>query len=80
MLETGIGRAANLALASLPNFRLPGDISASSRYYQTDIAEPTFSLNPDSTISVPTSLGLGVTVHREALGRATLHSATLMPT
>ena len=80
MLETGIGRAANLALASLPNFRLPGDISASSRYYLTDIAEPTFSLNPDSTISVPTSLGLGVTVHREALGRATLHSATLMPT
>ena len=76
MLETGVGRAANLALASLPNFRLPGDISASSRYYTADIAEPTFSLNPDSTISVPAAPGLGVTVNREALMRVTLASAT----
>ena len=79
MLETGIGRAANLALASLPNFNLPGDISASSRYYISDIAEPTFHLNPDSTISVPTAPGLGVTVNREALARVTLHSTTFMP-
>ena len=79
MLETGIGRAANLALASLPNFSLPGDISASSRYYISDIAEPTFHLNPDSTISVPTAPGLGVTVNREALARVTLHSTTFMP-
>ncbi|MFZ2423115.1 MAG: o-succinylbenzoate synthase [Anaerolineae bacterium] len=79
MLETGVGRAANLALASLPNFRLPGDISASSRYYTADIAEPTFSLNPDSTISVPTAPGLGVIVNREALLRVTLHSATFAP-
>lgn len=80
MLETGVGRAANLALAALPNFRLPGDISASNRYYYEDIAEPTFSLNPDSTITVPAAPGLGVTVLRERLARVTLHSVTLTAT
>ncbi|MFQ5578238.1 MAG: o-succinylbenzoate synthase [Anaerolineae bacterium] len=63
MLETGIGRAANLHLAGLPNFTLPGDISATNRYYHEDIAEPAFSLNrQDSTLSVPQGTGLGVTV------------------
>lgn len=63
MLETGIGRAANLHLASLPNFVLPSDISATDRYYQYDIAEPAFKLNAeDSTISVPQGAGIGVTV------------------
>ena len=79
MLETGIGRAANLAIAGLPGFTLPGDISASSRYYREDIATPEFSLNPDSTISVPTAPGLGVTVSREALAAVTLHSQTFRP-
>src|SRR5512136_2275648 len=65
MLETGIGRAGNVALASLPNFTLPGDISASNRYYLEDVAEPPFSLNPDSTLTVPTTLGLGVTVNEK---------------
>lgn len=67
MLETGIGRAANLALASLPGFKYPGDISATSRYYKVDITEETFSLNSDSTIDVPDSKGLGVTVNRDVL-------------
>ncbi|MBN1993118.1 MAG: o-succinylbenzoate synthase [Anaerolineae bacterium] len=63
MLETGVGRAANLHLATLPNFTLPGDISATERYYAEDIAEPRFQLNPeDSTITVPTGPGLGVEV------------------
>ncbi len=63
MLETGIGRAANLHLASLPNFRLPADISATDRYYHRDIAAPVFTLNTeDSTISVPQGAGIGVTV------------------
>ena len=63
MLETGIGRAANLHLASLPNFVLPSDISATDRYYRRDIAEPVFTLNTeDSTISVPQGAGIGVTV------------------
>jgi O-succinylbenzoate synthase len=73
MLETGIGRAGNVALASLPNFTLPGDISASHRYYAEDIAEPLFALNPDSTLSVPTSPGLGVTVNEKALEKFTEH-------
>ncbi len=63
MLETGVGRAVNLHLATLPNFRLPGDISATERYYAEDIAEPSFHLNSaDSTITVPTGPGIGVTV------------------
>jgi O-succinylbenzoate synthase len=67
MLETGIGRASNLALASLPGFILPGDISASDRYYHRDITNERFVLNDDSTISVPTAPGLGVTIDESAL-------------
>ncbi len=77
MLETGIGRAANLALASLPNFTLPGDISATERYYAQDITHERFSLNPDSTINVPEGPGLGVTIDREALECFTLKHLTL---
>jgi O-succinylbenzoate synthase len=77
MLETGVGRAANLALASLPGFNLPGDISASDRYYAEDITEQRFLLNPDSTITVPSGIGLGVTIDKQALKRATLESLTL---
>lgn len=62
MLETNVGRACNLALASLPNFTLPGDISASARYYHDDVAAPNFVLNDDSTISVPDAPGLGVQI------------------
>jgi O-succinylbenzoate synthase len=72
MLETGIGRAANLAIASLPGFSLPGDISASARYYEADLVDPPFTLNPDSTITVPTAPGLGVTVNQARLDAATL--------
>lgn len=67
MLETGIGRASNLALASLPNFVLPGDVSASDRYYARDITNERFVLNSDSTIDVPRAAGLGVTIDEEAL-------------
>jgi o-succinylbenzoate synthase len=75
MLETGIGRAANLALASLPNFTLPGDISATERYWERDIVDERFTLNvADSTITVPDRPGLGVTVDREAVARYTLRS------
>jgi O-succinylbenzoate synthase len=73
MLETGVGRASNLALAALPGFTLPGDISASDRYYEEDITEESFTLNPDSTIDVPTGLGLGVNIKGEALQRAAIH-------
>lgn len=72
MLETGIGRASNLALASLPNFVLPGDISASNRYYAQDITNETFVLNTDSTITVPDGPGLGMTINEDALKKFTI--------
>ena len=74
MLETGVGRAANLALASLPNFALPGDISATDRYYAEDITNERFTLNADSTIDVPDTPGLGVTINQTALKRYSLSS------
>jgi O-succinylbenzoate synthase len=76
MLETGIGRAANVAVASLPGFTLPGDISASARYYHEDIIEEPFTLNPDSTLAVPTGPGLGVKVRRDTLEKVTLRKET----
>ncbi|MDP2975898.1 MAG: o-succinylbenzoate synthase [Anaerolineales bacterium] len=71
MLETGVGRASNLALASLPNFSLPGDISASERYYAQDITRERFTLNADSTIDVPAGPGLGVTLDPAAVKKFT---------
>jgi o-succinylbenzoate synthase len=77
MLETGVGRASNLALASLPGFSLPGDISASNRYYLADITNEEFTLNPDSTIDVPAGSGLGITINQENLEDATLSKLSL---
>jgi O-succinylbenzoate synthase len=70
MLETGVGRAANLALAALPGFLLPGDISASRRYYAEDITDP-FDL-ADGCMRVPDGPGAGVTVHPKVLRRYTM--------
>jgi O-succinylbenzoate synthase len=75
MLETGLGRAANLALASLPGFTLPGDISASDRYYAEDITEP-FTL-VDGQIAVPQGPGLGVTVREDVLSDVVTSRQTL---
>ncbi len=77
MLETGVGRASNLALASLPGFSLPGDISATDRYYHKDITRESFSLNEDSTIDVPTRAGLGVNIEPEALKHFTITQISL---
>jgi O-succinylbenzoate synthase len=79
MLETGVGRASNLAIASLPGFSLPGDISASDRYFSRDITRERFTLNPDSTIDVPTGPGLGVTVDHDALREYTLTKIEIKP-
>ena len=77
MLETGVGRASNLAIASLPGFILPGDISASDRYYQRDITNERFTLNTDSTIDVPNGPGLGITIDEDTLRQFTLSEITL---
>ncbi len=75
MLESGIGRAGNVALASLPNFTLPGDISASKRYYKEDIVEPEFVVNKDGTMDVPTKPGIGVEVDMKMLEKVTVRKS-----
>jgi O-succinylbenzoate synthase len=75
MLETGIGRAANMALCSLPNFTLPADLSASDRYFEEDLIEPPVRLNPDGTITVPTGIGLGVHIVMDRVERHTVRKA-----
>lgn len=67
MLETGIGRAANVAIAALPGYTLANDLSASDRYYRQDIIDPPFVLNPNGTLTVPIAPGLGVNVNRDVL-------------
>jgi O-succinylbenzoate synthase len=62
MLESGVGRAHNVALASLPGFTLPGDISGSRRYFERDVIAPFVEVAPDGTVAVPTSAGLGFDV------------------
>ena len=62
MLESGIGRAHNIALASLKGFTLPGDISASSRYFERDVIYPEVTVDPDGTVAVPDGVGLGFEV------------------
>lgn len=75
MLETGIGRAHNLALASLPGFTLPGDISASRRYWQRDIVTPEHVV-ADGLMRVPTGPGIGVDVDAERIESLTVRVAT----
>ena len=80
MLETGVGRAINLHLATLPNFTLPGDISATERYYIEDVAAPSFYLNSeDSTITVPTTPGIGVEVVPMRLEQARMRHKVFSP-
>jgi O-succinylbenzoate synthase len=76
MLETGIGRATNLALAALPGFTLPGDTSASARYFADDITEP-FVMDPDGTMAVPNGPGIGVTPRSDRLDATTIRIETL---
>ncbi|MEO1667917.1 MAG: o-succinylbenzoate synthase [Chloroflexota bacterium] len=79
LLETGVGRATNLAFASLPAVTLPCDISATDRYYDPDLAEPTFSIRPDSTIAVPEGIGIGVEVQMDRVMAATAYLTENMP-
>jgi o-succinylbenzoate synthase len=74
MLESGIGRAHNVHLASLPNFSLPGDIAASRRYFAPDLIEPGIEVAPDGTVPVPEGPGIGVTVDWDRVGAATIET------
>ncbi len=78
MLETGIGRATNLALAAMPGFVLPGDTSASRRYFPQDLTPP-FEMTSDGTMAVPTGPGIGVEPDPERLERCTLRVERVAP-
>ena len=77
MLETGIGRAFNVALASLPGFTLPGDTSASRRYFNRDVITREFALTTRSTLSVPDGPGIGVEVDSKELDAVTVSRTKL---
>ena len=77
MLESGIGRAHNVHLASLPNFSLPGDIAASRRYFAPDLIEPGIEVSADGLVAVPTGPGIGVAVDWERVAAATVETCEL---
>ena len=77
MLETGIGRAHNIALSSLPNFSLPGDVSASKRYFTEDVIEPEVTVSAKGEITVPTGIGSGYKVRRERIEALTVRQQTM---
>jgi O-succinylbenzoate synthase len=79
MLESGIGRAHNIALSTLDNFRLPGDVSASSRYWKEDIIEPAVRVSSEGLISVTDSLGMGYHVREDLIKKLTVREETLRP-
>jgi len=79
MLEMGIGRAHNVHLASLPNFRVPGDVSASARYFETEIIGEPFTVEKDGTMRVPTKPGIGVTVLEDVIRKIATEHKEIRP-
>jgi O-succinylbenzoate synthase len=77
MLETGIGRWQNVAVSSLPSFTLPGDVSASKRYWKEDIVEPAVEVSPTGTIKVPTVPGSGFEVKRDLIEKLTVRKSEI---
>lgn len=77
MLESGIGRAHNIAMATLRGFTLPGDVSASSRYWAEDIIEPPVTVTPQGTIAAPDRPGIGFSIKHDLIERLTVRTETL---
>ncbi len=77
MLESGIGRGHNIALSTLPNFVLPGDVSASKRYWSRDIISPAVEVSPRGTITVPTTPGFGFEIDRDFIKQITVREETI---
>jgi O-succinylbenzoate synthase len=77
MLESGIGRAHNVALSTLPNFTLPGDVAASKRYWEEDIILPEVTVSPQGTIRVPTGPGIGFEPRLDRIDKLTLRKERL---
>jgi len=78
MLESGIGRAHNIALSTLPNFTLPGDVSASKRYWLEDIITPEVTVSPQGTIRVPSAPGIGFEPRRDLIEKRTIRKERLV--
>ncbi|MFZ0808794.1 MAG: o-succinylbenzoate synthase [Candidatus Sulfotelmatobacter sp.] len=77
MLETGIGRAHNIALSTLPNFKLPGDVSASKRYWKEDIIDPEVEVSPQGMIAINNTPGTGYRVKTDFIEKLTVRKETL---
>lgn len=77
MLESGIGRAHNIALSTLENFSLPGDVAASRRYWQEDVIDPEVEVTPQGTIRVPTSPGIGYAPRLDRIEKLTTRKEIL---
>jgi O-succinylbenzoate synthase len=77
MLESGIGRAHNIALSTLPNFTLPGDVAASKRYWEEDIILPEVTVSPQGTIRVPTGPGIGFEPRLDRIDKLTVRKEHL---
>jgi O-succinylbenzoate synthase len=78
MLESGIGRAHNIALSSMPNFTLPGDVTASARYWTEDIIEPEVTVSTRGTIRVPEAPGIGFTPRLDLIRKLAVRSERLV--
>jgi O-succinylbenzoate synthase len=74
MLESGVGRAHNIAMATLAGFTLPGDVSASARYWHEDIIDPEVTVSANGTIKAADKPGIGFDVNRARIDRATVRS------
>lgn len=77
MLESGIGRAHNIAMSSLPDFTLPGDVTASKRYWHEDIIEPEVEVSPEGTIRVPSRPGIGFEPRRDRIESLSVRTEVL---
>jgi o-succinylbenzoate synthase len=78
MLETGIGRAHNIAMSTLSGFILPGDVSASARYWEEDIIEPPVVVSSCGTISVPTNPGIGYKIRENLIKKLTIRQESIL--
>jgi o-succinylbenzoate synthase len=77
MLESGVGRMHNVALSTLPNFRLPGDVSASKRYWKEDIIDPEVEVSPEGMITVRDEPGTGYNVREDLIEKLTVRKRTI---
>jgi O-succinylbenzoate synthase len=77
MLESGLGRSHNIALSTLPNFKLPGDVSASKRYWKEDVIEPEVTVNPDGFIPIRDVPGTGYKLREDQIEKVTVKKETL---